>query len=50
MYVARSESAGSGVGAPELRRSLGVRCECGRATDLKPVSGLVMSTSTEDKS
>jgi hypothetical protein len=47
-YVASSESTGSGVGAPELRRS-GVRWECGRATDRKPVSGLVMSTSTGGK-
>lgn len=37
------------MGALELRRE-GVRCECGRATDLKPVSGLVMSTSTEGES
>jgi hypothetical protein len=44
-YVVRSASA-SGVCAPELRRSEGVRCEWGRETDPKPVLGLVMSTST----
>jgi hypothetical protein len=45
-YVISSASTVSGVGAPELRRREGERYESGRETDLKPVSGLVMSTST----
>jgi hypothetical protein len=49
-YVAPSESAGSEVGAPELRRSrLGVHRLCGRATYLKPISGFVMPASTGGK-